>query len=182
MPLDQAFIDSLVRKRFDKTVDTSRFTCNENIDWYLRSVGAEYQTKKLSTVWCWLKDDDLAGYLTTSMTIVEMKESKLRQLLGLAGITFKKNSKHVHRFPGLLIGMLGTCDRYKRRGLAEHMIKFAIGQADRLSNETGCRLVTVDSDDTDEAIGLYTKLGFVSPEDQKRGGGTVWMYYDLKPF
>ena len=62
------------------------------------------------------------------MTLVMVKESKIRQLIGLAGIVLKKDGKHRDRFPGLLIGMLGTCDRYKRRGLGAHMVKFAVGQ------------------------------------------------------
>ncbi len=180
MPIDQTFLDNLRPRPIGRDVDTSKFTCNPRIDWYVATVASDHHERRITSVMCWLHNGDLAGYITTSMTIIQLKESKLRQLLGLAGVLLKKDGKHFDRFPGLLIGMLGVCDRYKRRGLGQHMVKYAVGQARSLSNEVGCRLVTVDSDKTEEATSLYKKLGFQIPEGQDREN-TVWMYYDVGP-
>lgn len=80
--------------------------------------------------------------------------------------------------------MLGTCERYKRKGLGREMVLYAVGQAERLSETVGCRFVTVDSDRTDEAIGLYRSCGFDEVQQKPAKPGeerkTVWMYRDLK--
>jgi len=126
-----------------------------------------------------MHEDNLAGYVTTSMTEVVLEDSPLRLLYGLTEILIRKGGGHRKRFPGLLIGMLGVCDRYKRRGLGQHMVKFAVGQALGASDTVACRFVAVDSDVSPEALGLYEKVGFTAPAGQKRSD-TVRMLHDLK--
>jgi ribosomal protein S18 acetylase RimI-like enzyme len=74
--------------------------------------------------------------------------------------------------------MLGVSEHYKGRGLGLHMVKSVIGQARAVSKEVGCRFVTVDSDPTPAALGLYEKAGFKHvPGQTKRE--TVSAYFDL---
>jgi GNAT superfamily N-acetyltransferase len=163
-----------------RDTDVSTFSCNPAIDWYLANQACDHHEKQISTVHCFLSDGRLAGYMTTSMTYVQLDESPLRALYKLTDILFRKGGGHHKRFPGLLIGMLGVCDGHRRKGLAEHMVKYAIGQARVASESVACRFVTVDSDATPEATGLYTKVGFTAPEGQKRAD-TVRMLFDLGP-
>jgi GNAT superfamily N-acetyltransferase len=178
MAIDSSFISGLTLRAIGRDVDVGAFRCNEAIDWYLTQAACDHHEKRITMVSCWLHGADLAGYVTTSMTEVALDEAPLRTLYGLTEILFRKGQGHRKRFPALLIGMLGVCEKYKRRGLGEHMVKYAIGQASALSADIGCRFVTVDSDDTPEATGLYRKIGFAAPDGQKRSGN-VRMHYDL---
>jgi|SRR5579859_1881876 len=178
MPADKAFLDALLVRPIGRDVDTSRFVCNETIDWYIRNAACDHHERRFTTVHCFLHNDDLAGYVTTSMTEIVIDDSPLRGFYGLTEILLRKGGGHRKRFPGLLIGMLGTCVRYRRRGLGEQMVKYAVGQASSASDVVACRFVAVDSDDTPEAKGLYEKVGFRPPEGQKRAD-TIRMLYDL---
>jgi GNAT superfamily N-acetyltransferase len=179
MPTDQAFLDGLAVGPLARNLDLTKFRCNPAIDWFLTEVAGDHHEKRVSAVTCWVNVDDVAGYIATSMTTVEIGDSTQRGLLGLAATIFRKGGGHSKRFPAFLIGMLGVCERHRRLGLGEHMVKYAIGQAMTLAADVGCRFVTVDSDPTDEALGLYRKLGFNAIEGQDKKRATVWMYFDL---
>ena len=180
MPTDDEFLKSLVARPIDDQINSANFKCNDTIDWYLTTQAASQHKKRITNVMCWLKDNDLAGYVTTSMTEVTLEESPLRVLHGLAEVLLRKGGSHRKRFPGLLIGMLGVSERYKRKGLGAHMVKFAVGQAIACCDTAACRFVAVDSDATPEAIGMYQKVGFVAVENKKRTD-TVRMHFDLGP-
>jgi GNAT superfamily N-acetyltransferase len=181
MPKDQAFLDGLVVRPIGRDVDVTGFEGNEVIKWYLCNAACDHHEKQITTVHCFLHGNDLAGYVTTSMTYVDLQASPLRVLYRLTEIVLRRGGGHHKKFPGLLIGMLGVCTHYQRRGLGAHMVKYAIGHARQASNSVACRFVAVDSDETVEAIGMYSGLHFTAPPDQKRDGHTVRMLYDLGP-
>jgi GNAT superfamily N-acetyltransferase len=181
MPTDPPFLAGLERKPIGADVDTSRFKCNDEIDWYLCEAAADHHEKRITTVTCWLHEGDLVGYIATSMTTVELYSSNQQEQLGLKEVRFRAGATGRWRyFPAFLIGMLGVCERYRRRGLGEHMVKFAIGQARAICANVGCRFVTVDSDPTPEATGLYEKLRFLRVEGQDKKRKTIWMCRDLR--
>lgn len=164
-------------------MDLTKFKCNPNIDWYLTTVALTMHQKRLSFVTCWLDGADVAGYVATSMHRVELirqtqrEELQVEQQIMPAGTVMKG-------YPALLIGMLGTCDRYRRRGLGREMVLYAVGQALKLSDGVGCRFVTVDADRTEEAVTLYKSCDFGEVEQKPEKPGeerkTIWMYHDLK--
>lgn len=180
MATDQQFIDSLTVSPLAEHIDLTSFKCNDAIDWYLTNQARAHHDKRITTVMCWLKDGDLAGYITTSMTEVVLEESPLRLLYGLAEVVLRKGGSHRKRFPGLLIGMLGVCERFRRKGLGAYMVKYAIGQAQACCDAAACRFVAVDSDATPEATGMYKAVGFDEVESKKRTE-TVRMHFDLGP-
>jgi GNAT superfamily N-acetyltransferase len=181
MPFDRAFLDGLAARPVSADLDVSRFQCDTSIDWFLVNVAREHHDSRITSVMCWFSDGDLAGYVTTSMHLLEIESADQRRDVDLKGVMRCENGKHVRCFPALLIGMLGVCTRYRRRGLGKYMVMHAIGQAKNLSRMTGCRFVAVDSDRTDEAMGLYTSVGFNFLETKKKDRRTVEMYFDLGP-
>jgi ribosomal protein S18 acetylase RimI-like enzyme len=181
VPLDRAFIDGLVARPVWPELDVSRFQCDTAIDWFLANVAREHHDNRITSVMCWLNDGDLTGYVTTSMHLLQIESPDVRRDVELKGIVRTENGKQVKFFPALLIGMLGVCTRYKRRGLGRYMVMHAIGQAKNLSRTTGCRFVAVDSDNTEEAMGLYKSVGFKVLESRKKDRKTIEMYFDLGP-
>lgn len=179
MPIDEAFIASLDVRPISRSLDVSTFNCHPSIDWFLTEKACELHEKRFTTVRCWLADGDLAGYITTSMNVVEI-ESADRQERGLQGIVVVQGQKFYDKFPALLIGMLGVCERYRGRGLGEHMVKWAVGQALSLGEIAACRFVVVDSDKNDAALRMYAKCGFTARPGQKESRPALSMYFDLR--
>lgn len=178
--MDSEFAAGITVQSITRAIDLTAFKCNERIDWYLQTQALDHHEKQVTTVHCFLSQGTLAGYVTTSMSYVQLDESPLRALYRLSGILFKKEAAHSKRFPGLLIGMLGVCEGYRRKGLAKHMVQYAMGLARVASESVACRFVAVDSDSTEEAISLYKNVGFTAPESKGRAD-TVRMLFDLGP-
>ena len=179
MPTDRQWLDTLTNRPIGPDLDLTKFKCNPNIDWWLTHVGVTMHEKRLSFVTCWLSGGDLAGYVATAASHIELIPDQRTELDVQQQILEKGTLLKL--FASIKIGMLGTCNQYKRRGLGKEMVLYAIGQALKLSETVGCRFVEVDSDKTDEAVGLYTSSGFKEVQQKKPERDTVWMYYDLKP-
>ena len=97
--------------------------------------------------------------------------------------------------PALVIARLATDERHERSGIGRRMTYYAVNLAGRMAPDVGCSLVLADSDR--DAVGFYTKMGFVrfaarpssghggtATESRNRAdgeGGLVPMYLDLKP-
>jgi len=186
--MDVPFIRSLEFRAFGPDVSTDSFECHRYIDWFLKVQALGYQQKRLARTFCWMDGQRVAGYMATLMTSADFSKRKeeMREA-ELVGVAIAPEGRTLDRFPALLIGMLGVSQQYRRKGLGEFMVRFAVGMAEVLSDGTGCRFVTVDADRTDEAIRCYEKVGFSRAETdrQAEAGGAlrqrVWMYYDLKP-
>lgn len=181
MPTDRAWLDSLTVRPISPDIDLSNFRCHPNIDWWLMNVAMTMHEKRLSYVTCWLDGKDLAGYVGTAMSAVEMLHPEQREQLGVQQQIMPTGTV-LKSIAALLIGMLGTCERYTRRGLGTEMVMYAVGQAVKLSETVGCRFVTVESDKTEEALGLYRSCGFgevVQKKAEERK--TVWMYRSIVP-
>lgn len=180
MPTDERFLDGLAVQPFGPHINTASFHCDEYLDWFLANAAAKCIQQRLDVLTCWMDGEHVAGYIATAMSELLLRESTDRHFLGLV-LKMHSTAKDLERFPALLIGMLGVCEKYQGKGLGLRMANVAKGQAEILSRSVGCRFVIVDSEKTPKAVGLYTKAGFheVSGTDAKRK--TVRMYYDLKP-
>lgn len=183
---DDNFLASLEIRQIDSDIDLDNFDCDEgegtepgSINWYLRNAALEHHKKRVSTVTCWLNNGNLTGFMTTTMSYAEIKESSWRDKLGLGSVKIKEQGKHIKRFPAMLIGMLGVDKRYRGKGLGKLMVGEAIASAFEIAPKVACRIVQVDSLWTDDAMGLYTAMGFTLAEG-KEDRGTAWMYFDLK--
>jgi GNAT superfamily N-acetyltransferase len=182
MASDRSFLDSLTTCAIGTDLNLSPWKCGEGVDWFLKHKSCEYHAKRISTVTCWLHEGDLAGYISTSMSHIELYTATEKGKLGLEGVRFHEQQRKAAKFfPAFLIGMLGTTELYQRRGLGDEMVKYAIGQARATSLDVACRFVVVDSEKTDKARGLYKKNNFCPVEGQSADRETEWMYFDLGP-
>src|SRR5438093_13676048 len=120
MPVDRKWLDSLTVRAIGPNIDLSKFKCNPNIDWWLTTVGLTMHDKRLSYVMCWLDGQDLAGYVATAMSQVDMIREEQRTEAGVQQ-QIMPSGTILKSIAALLIGMLGTCERYKRRGLGTEM-------------------------------------------------------------
>jgi len=179
MPQDLPFLSGLARLRLSGEVDVASFECNPEVDWFLREAACEYQDGLITAVMCWLRDGTPLGYVSTHVETVKIDSSPQRSGLGLSRFLKRKDGQIRENFPALKIGMLGVSKSCRRRGLAKHMIQFVIGQARSLSKEVGCRFVTVDSDQTEEARGLYGSVGFKKVDRKQDNRETDLLYFDL---
>jgi GNAT superfamily N-acetyltransferase len=183
LPADQKFLDGLKRRVFDPTIDVSKFTCQENVKWFITASAPHHHGTRVSTVTCWTSGDDLVGYVATSMKDVHLKEdTKLdeadrKAILG--EIRHTEAGPLVKRVPAVHIGMLGVCERFQRRGIGGYMVQWVIGKALEVGDEIGCRFVTVDSLKTEQAVALYSGARFRRTTVER--DNNVLMYLDLGP-
>ncbi len=179
---DQGFLDGLTTREVGPDIDSSQFKCGEGVDWFLKKVACSYHLKRISRVTCWMSGRELAGYIATSMSLMQLYTATQKEQLGLEKVKFHEQQKNEAKFfPAFLIGMLGVCERHQRKGLGSVMVKYAIGEARAISEAVGCRFVVVDSEKTDKALGLYKKNNFTIIEGQDAERETAWMYFDLGP-
>jgi hypothetical protein len=73
---------------------------------------------------------------------------------------------------------LGVQERYKRKGVGSALLNIT-KLLFLTNNRTGCRFITVDAYNTEEALGMYMKNYFAFMTDEDKDNETRIMYYDL---
>jgi ribosomal protein S18 acetylase RimI-like enzyme len=91
----------------------------------------------------------LVGFVT--LTTDTIGYNLVEQCDGIDGYAYQK-------YPAIKIARLAVDDRYKRRGIGENLLLWAVGKAYEISNQIGCRYITVDA--KRESINFYTKYEF----------------------
>lgn len=86
--------------------------------------------------------------------------------------------KRYSSLPAVKIARLGVQERYKRKGVGSALLNIT-KLIFLTNNRTGCRFITVDAYNTEEAIGMYQKnhRAFITVAD--KDNETRIMYYDL---
>lgn len=79
--------------------------------------------------------------------------------------------------PAIKIARLATDKNYERKGVARLMLKQIFHIVDQISDDAGCRIITVDA--KKEAIGFYRKYAFIEVKS-KRNADYIPMYLDFK--
>ncbi|MDP3105447.1 MAG: GNAT family N-acetyltransferase [Candidatus Methanoperedens sp.] len=90
----------------------------------------------------------------------------------------KMDSYPYHKFPCIRIARLAVDRRFERRGIGRFLLSVAIGKAISVSNEIGCRYITVDS--KPESLGFYEKHNFKIVK-KYRHSMYPKMYLDMNP-
>ena len=71
-----------------------------------------------------------------------------------------KRRKNLRRFPGVLIGRLGTNQTLSRKGYGTAVMDFIKAWFRSNENKTGCRFIIVDAHNKPDTIRYYEKNGF----------------------
>jgi GNAT superfamily N-acetyltransferase len=62
------------------------------------------------------------------------------------------------KYPAVKIARFAVCQKLEKKGVGRYMLLAAIGKAISVSNDIGCRYITVDS--KPDSIGFYEKHDF----------------------
>lgn len=139
------------------------FSCDdEDLDEFFAKDSLAYRKKLLGKTYLVCPKDDPATIITafslsndsiriTSRLTDEYKEQFLEDA--------ELRDKTMKRFPGVLIGRLGTNIDYAGQGYGSAVMDF-IKTLFRLDSRTGCRFLIVDAKNSPEALHYYEKNGF----------------------
>lgn len=139
------------------------FSCDdEDLDEFFAKDSLMYRKKLLGKTYLVCPKDDP----TTIITAFSLSNDSIRITNRLTD-EYKEQfledaelrDKTMKRFPGVLIGRLGTNIDFARQGYASAVMDF-IKTLFRLNNRTGCRFLIVDAKNRPEALNYYEKNGF----------------------
>lgn len=116
---------------------------------------------------CWKKI--IAGYITLVADTLEVEAVDKSD---------KINGYLYRKYPAIKIARLAVDRTFEKRGIGRFMLLAAIGKAIAVSNEIGCRYITVDS--KPESTGFYEKHGFKMVE-KYRHSDFPKMYLNMSP-
>jgi GNAT superfamily N-acetyltransferase len=128
------------------------FRCHPRIDNYLKKRALEDAREKRAVTWILVHEDKfLVAYVSLATCTVELGEEERKA---------HKLPEEGASWPGLLIGQLGTDVRFRERGLAKRLLKFAVGQGISIAESIGCRVLVADINLEEPAINMYRSAGF----------------------
>lgn len=135
--------------------DLSEFCCDfedeSGVDDFIHFEALGFQTLQLGTTYLFYYKEKCLGFITLAMASIRLKELEEEE-------ADKMGEKAISSFPSLLIGQLGTHNDFRRKGIGSILIEFALGMADSLSNQIGCRYVSLVT--RPGLVHFYQKLGF----------------------
>src|SRR5690606_30742797 len=84
-------------------------------------------------------------------------------------------------YPAIKIARLATHDDYRHRGIGENMLIEVFTIVGGISEQIGCRIVTVDSKPS--AVGFYEQYDFhrAIGDPKNHPKDTVPLYFDIAP-
>jgi len=116
---------------------------------------------------CWKKN--IAGYVTLLTDTLELHA--VSEIDGIDGYFYQK-------YPAIKIARLAVDVKFEQKGVGRFILLTSIGKAIKISDEIGCRYITVDS--KPESIGFYEKYGFKVVEKYRKSDFPK-MYLNMYP-
>ncbi len=153
-------------KRYDLTSFNSS---NVELNDFLKNDALKDQENMVSRTYlcCWKKN--IVGYITLVADTIEVEAIDRSDKID--GYLYRK-------YPSIKIARLAVNNDFEKRGVGRFMLLAAIGKAVSVSNEIGCRYITVDS--KPESTGFYEKHGFKIVE-KYRYNDFLKMYLNMYP-
>jgi GNAT superfamily N-acetyltransferase len=134
----------------DKRCDLSSFSSsNEDLNDFLKSDAIKSQEDLISRTYLCLWHERVAGFFTLVTDTIEVK--LIEQDDSIDGYTYQK-------YPAIKIARMAVDEKFSGAGVGRYLLLSAVGKVHHISQEVGCRYITVDS--KREAIGFYEKNGF----------------------
>lgn len=142
---------------------------NSDLNDFLKNDALRYQEDMASRthLCCWQKS--IIGYVTLITDTLEVLAVDKNDRMD--GYPYQK-------FPCIRIARLAVDRRFERKGIGKFLLSIAIGKAISVSNEIGCRYITVDS--KPESLIFYEKNNFKTVR-KYRHSKYPKMYLDMYP-
>ncbi len=153
-----------------KRYDCSSFCCtNTELNEFLKNDALLDQTLMVSRTYLCCQKKQAAGYFTLVADTLEVEA--VDQIDKIEGYLYRK-------YPAIKIARLAVHQSNERQGIGRFTLLAAIGKAISVSNDIGCRYITVDS--KPESMGFYEKHNFKIVE-KYRHNAFPKMYLNMYP-
>jgi len=134
----------------EKGHNLSSFTSsNEDLNDFLHNDACKSQEDLISRTYLCVWQSRLAGFFTLVTDTIEVK--LVEQEDGIDDYNYQK-------YPAIKIARMAVDEKLSGAGIGRYLLLAAVGKVHHLSQEVGCRYITVDS--KREAVGFYEKNGF----------------------
>ncbi len=165
IPYDKLQIGTLTKRHELISFDSN----NPELNDFLKNDALEDQENMTSRTYLCFWDKNIVGYLTLVADTLEVeavnKSDKIDDYL-------------YRKYPAIKIARLAVDRRSEKRGVGRYILLAAVGKAISVSNDIGCRYITVDS--KPESTGFYEKHNFKMVE-KYRGSKFPKMYLNMYP-
>jgi ribosomal protein S18 acetylase RimI-like enzyme len=143
-------LDDLQVEYLKESHNLSLFHCkNDDLNDFLKNDAKKSQDDLISRTYLCLRQNSIIGYLTIVTDTIEVK--LIERDDAVDGYPYP-------RYPAIKIARLAVDEEFEGRGIGRFLLFWATGKVYQLSNEVGCRYITLDS--KREALGFYQKFGF----------------------
>jgi GNAT superfamily N-acetyltransferase len=148
--MEQIPVEELIIRHLTKRVDPVFFNSrSDELNEFLKKDARRDQKNRVSRTYlcCWNKI--IAGFVTLLTDTLELHA--VSEIDGIDGYFYQK-------YPAIKIARLDVDVKFERKGVGRFILLTSIGKAIKISDEIGCRYITVDS--KPDSIGFYEKHGF----------------------
>lgn len=122
---------------------------NEDLNDFLHNDACKSQEDLISRTYLCIWQSRIAGFFTLVTDTIEVK--LVEQEDGIDDYNYQK-------YPAIKIARMAVDEKLSGAGVGRYLLLAAVGKVHHLSQEVGCRYITVDS--KREAVGFYEKNGF----------------------
>ncbi len=149
----------------------SSFDCEEQkLNDFIHKEALAFQEERLGITYLAYLEDKLVGFVTISMADLKTERMELSTKLPI----------RIENYPALQISQLATDKLFQRRGIATSLIKWCMDKAIKYSEETGCRLLVLN---TEKYVEFYRKRNFIMLRGQgQRREKTMYLVIPKKMF
>lgn len=168
--MEQIPFEELIIRPLTKRIDPVFFNSHsDELNEFIKKDAMRDQENRVSRTYlcCWKKN--IAGYVTLLTDTLELHA--VSEIDGIDGYFYQK-------YPAIKIARLAVDVKFERKGVGRFILLTSIGKAIKISDEIGCRYITVDS--KPESIGFYEKHGFKVVE-KYRNSDFPKMYLNMYP-
>ncbi|MBN1323911.1 MAG: GNAT family N-acetyltransferase [Methanotrichaceae archaeon] len=144
---------SALTKRHDLNYFNST---SDELNDFLKNDALDGQNSMISRTYLCFYKERLLGFITLIGDTIETKLMIITD--GIDGYEYDK-------YPAIKIGRLAVDKDYEGRGIGPHMLKWSIGLVYQISQQIGCRYITVDS--KKDSTWLYEREGFKIVKKQR---------------
>lgn len=142
------------------------FVCgHDDLDEFFRSDYKLYADKLLGKTYAFRligNPSKIVSIFTLSNDAIRIKQLVAEDKEQIEYVT-ENGEKNLRRFPGVLIGRLGTNQTLSRKGYGTAVMDFIKAWFRSNENKTGCRFIIVDAHNNPDTIRYYEKKRFSIP-------------------